>query len=671
MAASRIAALLAVAAAGGAHAFGFGAAAQQPVFRSGTAIVEVTVSVRDRDGRFIGGLTAADFELLEEDRPRPIESMYAVTGPAADRHVRAAAATPAPLGGRAAPRTFVFAFDLAQMSPRSFTRARDAAIAFAKQRLTRDDMSALAVLGQASSGRASSIHEELIAALERLKPSSDLVSRDKPLREWPRILHFQEAAEIARGNPKALEEARDRACHERDRSGNFPCIDRDLLPGAAALDGGKKPGESAPEANRETVEAELRDKAASYVAETRAAALESIRSLELLARALEAIRGRKTIIWFTEGTPILEAANQARETAARAARAGVAVYAVDPGGLQSRTAGAGEVDFQELGHDLFSHTGDLPAMMASATGGLYIGNETRLDRALARIEDDTSSYYVVGYAASSDRAARKITVRVKRDGISARVRHGFMAPEGAVTMPGSMVAANMLAVPGTRWELAVPTGPTRPMPPPSTETTPHPRSRVPATERVLKLRDASASGSDFSSRAWRAYERGDLEAALPLFEEAARGSGVRPWALYALGFTYVGMNRPRDAITVWERVRAAAPDFMPVLSRSGRALRAVGQRQPSAGDSARGRPALAGRSGAAERHRRPHGAAKRLRRCERRVYAGDAARAGRPAQLAESRARVRTAVRSHPQVRRAASQVRGRRGRSREGAGGV
>lgn len=541
-------------------------AQQQPVFRSGTTIVEVTVSVRDRDDKFIGGLTAADFELLEEGRPRRIESMYVVTGPApARRDPGAAAATVAP-DARVAPRTFVFAFDLAQMSPRSFTRARDAAAAFAKQRLTRDDMSALAVLGQSSAGRASSIHEELIAALGRLKPSSELVSRDKPLREWPRVLSVQEASEIARGNDKVLEEARDRACRERDTTGTLPCLDPDRRPGAEAAPGAKKLGQFEAEANRDTIEQQLREKSASYVAESRKAALRSIASLESLARAMEAIRGRKTIVWFTEGTPILEAAEQAREAAARAAQSGVAVYTIDPRGLQSRTADVGGVGAQELGHEIFSDTGDLLAMMASATGGLYIRNENRLDRALARIEDDTSSYYVIGYAASSDAASRKISVRVKRDGISARVRHGFMAPQGAVTMPGSMVASNMLVVPGTRWEVTAPTPtePTRPTPPPSTETTSDPRTHAPTTEKVLKLRDTSASSNDLASRAWRAYERGDLETALPLFEEAARRPDVRPWALYALGFTYVGMSRPRDAIAVWERVRAAAPGFMPV-----------------------------------------------------------------------------------------------------------
>jgi tetratricopeptide (TPR) repeat protein len=49
-----------------------------------------------------------------------------------------------------------------------------------------------------------------------------------------------------------------------------------------------------------------------------------------------------------------------------------------------------------------------------------------------------------------------------------------------------------------------------------------------------------------------------------LFEQAAVRDDVRPWTLYALGFTYVGLGRPRDAIAAWNRVREAAPDFQPV-----------------------------------------------------------------------------------------------------------
>ena len=39
-------------------------------FRSGTALVEVDLIVKDKDGNFVSGLTADDFEVLEEGRPQ-------------------------------------------------------------------------------------------------------------------------------------------------------------------------------------------------------------------------------------------------------------------------------------------------------------------------------------------------------------------------------------------------------------------------------------------------------------------------------------------------------------------------------------------------------------------------------------------------------------------------
>lgn len=536
-------------------------AQQQPIFRSGTSVVEINVVVRDRDGKFVRGLTADDFEILEENEPRRIESMYAVTAPDAAGRAADAAGT-----ARLAPRTFVFAFDVDQMSPRSLTRARDAAVAFAKERLVPNDFSALAALGGSSSGRISQDRKALLALLDNLKPSSAAVSRERSLREWPRVLSFNEAAEIVNGNTRALTDARDRACKEASEGGeSMDCTDPGMRPGAGAQPPGEKgiPGISQ-EANREAIEQQLRQKSIAYVSETRTVALRSIAALESLASAVEGLRGRKTIVWFTEGTPILEAASQAREAAARAAQSGVAVYTIDPRGLQSRGAGVNEVGAQELGHDVFSDTGDLPALMASGTGGLFIRNENRLDRALAQIEDDTSNYYVIGYsaAATSDRGQRRLTVRVRRQGVDARVRHGFMAPQHALTTAGAMVAAAVSALPGTRGALSTPTVAT---PSPSTVTTEATPTHVPTTENVVKLRASDgSSSSDLAARAWAAYERGNLEAALPLFEKAAARDDVRPWALYAMGFTYVGVGRPRDALNAWERVRAAEPDFIPV-----------------------------------------------------------------------------------------------------------
>ena len=51
----------------------------QPVFKSGVQVVAVDVRVTDRDGRPIGDLTAADFDVTIDGRPRKVESANFVT----------------------------------------------------------------------------------------------------------------------------------------------------------------------------------------------------------------------------------------------------------------------------------------------------------------------------------------------------------------------------------------------------------------------------------------------------------------------------------------------------------------------------------------------------------------------------------------------------------------
>ena len=57
--------------------FGSSLGAQQtgpPVFRSDVDLVVVDVVVRDRSGAIVRGLTAADFEVREDDRPQQVTS---------------------------------------------------------------------------------------------------------------------------------------------------------------------------------------------------------------------------------------------------------------------------------------------------------------------------------------------------------------------------------------------------------------------------------------------------------------------------------------------------------------------------------------------------------------------------------------------------------------------
>ena len=59
------------------------AAAQQdvPRFRSGVDVVQFTVTVLDKERRPVTGLTATDFDVLVDGKPRPIAAFAAVTLP--------------------------------------------------------------------------------------------------------------------------------------------------------------------------------------------------------------------------------------------------------------------------------------------------------------------------------------------------------------------------------------------------------------------------------------------------------------------------------------------------------------------------------------------------------------------------------------------------------------
>ncbi len=67
---------------------------QQPVFRSGARLIVQTVSVKDKDGRAVEGLTPADFVVVEDGEPQTISFVEYQRLP--DRPAEARAATPAP-----------------------------------------------------------------------------------------------------------------------------------------------------------------------------------------------------------------------------------------------------------------------------------------------------------------------------------------------------------------------------------------------------------------------------------------------------------------------------------------------------------------------------------------------------------------------------------------------
>src|ERR1041385_3074802 len=95
--------------------------------------VEVPVTVVDRSGNPIRGLTQANFELTDEGTKQPIAAFEAIDFASEENGTAPAAITPA------ARRNFLLLFDLTFSSPPSLKRAQEAARNFATKMAGRDD----------------------------------------------------------------------------------------------------------------------------------------------------------------------------------------------------------------------------------------------------------------------------------------------------------------------------------------------------------------------------------------------------------------------------------------------------------------------------------------------------------------------------------------------------
>jgi VWFA-related protein len=97
-------------------------------------------------------------------------------------------------------------------------------------------------------------------------------------------------------------------------------------------------------------------------------------------------------------------------------RANATIYTIDPRGL---VAGA-DLDEQLDPTEFAEHvrkTQDSLRVLADETGGMAVVNQNDFDKALKRIDAETSDYYILGYTSSNPdptRRTRKIEVKVKR-----------------------------------------------------------------------------------------------------------------------------------------------------------------------------------------------------------------------------------------------------------------
>ena len=408
-----------------------GSDAQVPQIGVETELVEVDVIVTGRGDRPLTDLVAADFEVLEDGQRRPITHFARGFTPPPGAPAPTVADGPAPFpdeGPR--DRYIVLAVDDYHIEHADLDPVRKALLRFIDEQLEPGEQAAvvatsgsLAALQQFTADRA-----VLRRAVERLRAHNRSF---RPPVELPQITNYQ-AELIESGDQEALSLAVEELMRAEPVS-------------------------------RQTVTTQMRNEQRVRTMARQIAATNShvtsltLASLEKLVRGLTPIRGRKVVVFFSNGFLLGSDRRSSRgdlEAIADAAtRSGVVVYTVDARGLiatpaigdarvaasHNITANAGTRERIELQGIEAARNG--MNALALDTGGLPFFGRNDMADALKRALEDSATYYRLGFEPQSsprDGQFKKIEVRVPgRPGLHVRTASGYFAQAAAARAAAS------------------------------------------------------------------------------------------------------------------------------------------------------------------------------------------------------------------------------------------
>ena len=173
---------------------------------------------------------------------------------------------------------------------------------------------------------------------------------------------------------------------------------------------------------------------------------EKLAAIESLAQMLRGVPGRKSVIHFSSGLQRTGVDNQAELRAAEDAanQSNVSLYTVDSRGLVALPPGGDATASAPAGTALYSGSAvnsqvtslqesrETLAALSADTGGRTFYDLNDFSSAYQRIQEDNSTYYLLGYSPSngkSDGRFRRIKVEVDRPGVKVQSRPGYFAPK--------------------------------------------------------------------------------------------------------------------------------------------------------------------------------------------------------------------------------------------------
>ena len=176
----------------------------------------------------------------------------------------------------------------------------------------------------------------------------------------------------------------------------------------------------------------------------------TLAALNLIGEQLARIHGRKSLLWLTGGLNVTRDSWAVQTTIDKLSDADVAVYTVDTRGVVLDPGTSAENDSNDLAAPVTEEQetvrGDILAIVARNTGGVFYHNTNRLDGAITRAIEDRAVVYALDYYPHHDDwrgRFHKLEVKTSRAGVHLRYRSGYLATPPA--QPSAQDQQQMLA----------------------------------------------------------------------------------------------------------------------------------------------------------------------------------------------------------------------------------
>jgi VWFA-related protein len=180
----------------------------------------------------------------------------------------------------------------------------------------------------------------------------------------------------------------------------------------------------------------------------------SLAGIGSMVDALGSLRGRKSILYFAETLDITSRLKpRLEQIIGLANRHNVTLYTVDAAGLRvhskegevgrnvavagaqgtgdaTRTDGAWTKELERQEQVLSSRPSAVLGRLAKDTGGFLLENTNNLGAGISRIQQERTNYYLLGYQSTKavlDGKFRRVNVKVKRQGVTVKSRPGYLA----------------------------------------------------------------------------------------------------------------------------------------------------------------------------------------------------------------------------------------------------